>query len=304
MDNMDTSFDEFFDAFDGGDDGNQTDTVEEVEETEPAEETTEEPGGEAQEEPESDEPAEEVTEEEAEEGGAEGDDKAEKNDPEQKFTIKVNKESREVGITEMTELAQKGADYDRVKGQLESERQSRQELQAKFDEQQETMEILNMVSEATGKPISELLEHLHVAAVKKEGQTDAEVKAQIRAEKAERKLKASQEQQAKQQTAAEENATRAQREIAEFREQFPDAQLTKEVLDKLMPDVQKGMSLTNAYLKYENARLAAEIRERELKEAAAAQNKRNRAKSPGSQKDVGGKHTHDAYDDFFGAFEK
>lgn len=36
---------------------------------------------------------------------------------EQTFTIKVNKEERTVGIDEMKALAQKGADYDRIKEQ-------------------------------------------------------------------------------------------------------------------------------------------------------------------------------------------
>lgn len=215
MENMDTSYDVFFSAFEG-EDGNQTDTAEDAKETETTEETTEE----TQDESDSAETAGEVTEESAEEDGAEGGDKGDDGGSEQKFTIKVNKQDMELTLPQMTEYAQKGADYDRVKGQLETSRQNEQTLQAKLDEQQEAMDILNMISEQTGTPMAELLEQLHINAVKKEGQTDAEVKAQIRADKLERQLKAKNEQQTQQKAAEDEAATRMQREVADFRKQF------------------------------------------------------------------------------------
>lgn len=303
MDEMDNSvdfdFDSFFDGFEG-EDGNQTDTGDDTEETaETGEEMTEE----TQDEPESVETAEEVTEEEAEEDGAEGKPEAEKVDSEQKFTIKVNKESKEVGIQEMTELAQKGADYDRVKGQLETTRQNEQNLQDKLAQQQETIDTLNEIAAATGKPLAELLEQMHVNAVRKEGQTDAEVRAEIRAAKLQKQLDAQNQKtqpQPQQDTAVEQ----ARRDFEEFRKQFPDVPLTEELAEKLKPDILAGMSMTSAYLKAENARKDAEIKALQEKQAADAQNKRNRAKSPGSMRDSGGQRTKDSFDDFFSAFEK
>ena len=295
MENMDTSYDDFFGAFEG-EDGNQTDTVEDAEETETTEETQDEPDGA--------ETAGEVTEESAEEDSAEGGDKGDGGGSEQKFAIKANKQDMELTLSQMTEYAQKGADYDRVKGQLETSRQNEQALQAKLDEQQEAMDILNMISEQTGTPMAELLEQLHINAVKKEGQTDAEVKAQIRADKLERQLKAKNEQQTQQKAAEDEAATRMQREVADFRKQFPDVQLTEELAAKLKPDIQAGMSITSAYLKMENARKDAELAELKRQQAADAQNNRNRSKAPGSQRDSGGQRSRDAFDDFFDAFEK
>lgn len=299
MEIMDTSYDEFFDAFEGGD-GNQTGTTEDVEEAENTEETAEE----VQDEPENDETAGEVTEGSAEKDGVEGNDKGDGGGSEQKFTIKVNKQDMELTLPQMTEYAQKGADYDRVKGQLEASRQNEQALQTKLGEQQEAMDILNMISEQTGTPMAELLEQLHINAVKKDGQTDAEVKAQIRADKLERQLKAKNEQQTQQKVAEDEAATRMQREVADFRKQFPDVQLTEELASKLKPDIQAGMSITSAYLKMENARKDAELAALKRQQAADAQNNRNRSKAPGSQRDSGGQRGRDEFDDFFDAFEK
>lgn len=308
MENMDTGFAEFAAAF--GDDSYQSDTVEETAETEPTEETASDGGEEATEEtqdaPESAETADEVTDGEAEEDGAEGAPEDDGGTPEQKFTIKVNKEEREVDLQEMTELAQKGADYDRVKGQLETERQNTQTLQAELDKQKPLMEILELAAEQGGMSIEQLLENVHIGLLKGKGMSDAEAKAEIRAARAEKQVKTMTEQQTQKQATEDEQAQRAQREIAEFARNFPDVPLSEELVGKLASDVQAGMSLTAAYLKMENTRLREEAAQREaqqkMQQEAAAQNKRNRARAPGSQRDSGGQQTKSDFDDFAKAF--
>ena len=87
-------------------------------------------GESAQEAEESPETGEESSEESTPEQEKKPDEGATETAPEpQKFTIKVNKGTREVELPEMTELAQKGADYDRVKGQLETSRTNEANLQ-------------------------------------------------------------------------------------------------------------------------------------------------------------------------------
>lgn len=304
MENMDTSMDEFFGAFDGAD-GNQTDTGEVITENEPTEETAaEESTQEGEETSEDAETAEEEQNQEADKDGAEGEPEPEKQDSEQKFTVKVNSETREVSYQEAPAWIQKGMDYDRVKGQLETERQAVQDLNAKIAEQQEYMDTLKLVSETAKIPIAELLERLHVNAVKKEGQTEAEVRAQIRADKLERQLKAQQSQQDEKKQAQDQANARMERELQEFKTAFPDVTLDQELAEKLGADIRAGMSLTSAYLKMENQRLRAEAEQQKQKEAAAAKNKDNRRKAPGSQRDSGGQRMKTAEDDFFAAFEK
>lgn len=295
MEDMDVGFDTFLDAFDSGEDGNQTGTTEETETVEAPEKPTEE----SQEQPGSGETTEEEQHEGAEKATAKG---SAKDGAEPSFTIKVNKEQRQVGLTEMTELAQKGADYDRTKGQLEESRQTVQSLQARLDEQQGYMDVLKLISEQTETPLDALIEQMHINLLKGKGMSEAEAKAEIRASRAEKRLSTIQEQERQQKTAQEGSAARAAREVAEFREQFPGVDITPELCEKLAPHIQAGMTMTSAYLKMENARKDAEIAELQRKQAAAEQNRKNHAQSPGSQRDSGGQRAKSDFDEFMAAF--
>jgi len=303
MDNLDTGFSEFAAAF-NGEDGNQTEIMEEPAAEETAEDVIEDTPEETETEPEDGEPEENDPAEEEDNPTSENQEEPEKQEPEQKFTIKVNKESREVSLQEMTELAQKGADYDRVKGQLETTRQSEQSLQEELSKQKPFMEFLTMAAEQAGVTKEQLVENLHVNLLKSKGMSEAEAKAEIRAAKAEKQVKdlTQQKETTEKKPDADSGMARAQRDIEEFAKAFPDVKLTKELVEKLMPDVYNGMTLTSAYLKMENARQAAEIAELQKKQAAAAQNKRNRAKAPGSQQSSGGKTAKSDFDEFAEAF--
>lgn len=298
MENEGMDFEEFFSAYDapGEDDGNQTDP-------ETVEEETGESAQEAEESPE--------TGEESSDGSTpEQEKKPDEGTPEtatepQKFTIKVNKGTREVELPEMTELAQKGADYDRVKGQLETSRTNEANLQKTVDEQSPIMEVLQLAAKDAGVDVAELVDSIHVGLLKGKGMTEAEARAEIRAAKAEKavndlKNKPAQEENPE----TDSNQERAKREIAEFQTAFPGVQLNQETLDKLAPDVQNGMTLTSAYLKMENARLTAELAEQKRALEAEKQNQKNRRQAAPGQNDSGGGREKDAFEDFFTAFEK
>nr|DAI27769.1 MAG TPA: hypothetical protein [Caudoviricetes sp.] len=298
MENEGMDFEEFFSAYDapGEDDGNQTDP-------ETVEEETGESTQEAEESPE--------TGEESSEGSTpEQEKKPDEGNPEvapepQKFTIKVNKGTREVELPEMTELAQKGADYDRVKGQLETSRTNEANLQKTVDEQSPIMEVLQLAAKDAGVDVAELVDSIHVGLLKGKGMTEAEARAEIRAAKAEKAvndLKNKPAQEEKPET--DSNQERAKREIAEFQTAFPGVQLNQETLDKLAPDVQNGMTLTSAYLKMENARLTSELAEQKRALEAEKQNQKNRRQAAPGQNDSGGGREKDAFEDFFTAFEK
>ena len=148
--------------------------------------------------------------------------------------------------------------------------------------------------------IPAFLRNLRIGLLKKQGLSEDaanERLLRIDAERENAALKAAAETPAK-----ETGAERAQREIAEFRENYPDVELTQEVLDQLMVDVQGGMSLTKAYQKNETAKKDAQIAELQRQLAAEKQNKENLAASPGSQRDSGGKRTKSDYDEFMEAF--
>lgn len=300
MENEGMDFEEFFTGYDApdGDDGNQTgpepegveageDTQETAESPETGEESSEESAAEQEKEPE-----------------GEGEKPEAATEP-QKFTIKVNKGTREVELPEMTELAQKGADYDRVKGQLETSRTNEANLQKTVDEQAPIMEALELAAKDAGVNVAELVDTIHVGLLTGKGMTEAEARAEIRASKAEKAvndLKNKPAQEEKPET--DSNQERAKREIAEFQTAFPGVQLNQETLDKLAPDVQNGMTLTSAYLKMENARLTAELAEQKRALEAEKQNQKNRRQAAPGQNDSGGGREKDAFEDFFTAFER
>ena len=298
MENEEIAFADFEAAF-SEEDGNQT---------EPAEETTgDEPGEGA-----------EGTDTGADDGGDEGVDESEDDGrketgddegsgdthaAEDSFTIKVNKEERTVNREEIISLAQKGADYDRVKEQLSQSRQQNQALQEQVDKSQGVMETLQMLADGVNMPLDQFVDQLHVNFLMKGGKTEGEAREKIRADRAEKQLNASKAKETAEKAQAEDTQTRAQREIGEFHKDFPNVELTEELCGKLMPDVQSGMSLSNAYRKQESAKKDAEIAELKRQLEAEKQNKKNRSNSPGSQKDSGGRRTKSEFDEFMSAFE-
>ena len=301
MDETTQGFEEFAAAF-GMEEDNQIPSEDVTEETDSTQ--TEQDGNdqEATEESDSEETAEGNENQNAEEVGAEGQDGADKGTTEQKFTIKVNKESREVNLSEMTELAQKGADYDRVKGQLTEARQESDRLRGEIEKNRSLLEILEIISEETKIPMEQLGDQLYMNLRKSGGSSDAEAASALENAKLKRENAQLKAAKAQETSAKEDSQARAEREIAEFHKEYPGVELTQELCEKLMGDVQGGATLTNAYRKMLAAEKDAQIAELQRQLAAEKQNKKNRVSSPGSQKDSGGKRQKSEFDDFISAF--
>lgn len=292
---QETGFNDFMDAFDDSADY-QTGEAEETAVEENAAEGTEEI-------------AESETEgaEDGQDAGQETPGEGEQPGPEEKpqpqndtFTLKVNKEEKTYSREEVISLAQKGADYDRVKEQLERSRQTTADLQIRLDDQNEA---LSELAKEAGMDVPALLDNLRIATLKKQGLSEDAAKERLLRLKAEREnARLKEEKPAEQESASETSQQRAKRDLEEFRRVYPDVQLTDELIGRLTPDVQGGASLLGAYRKYENAQKDAQIAELQRQLEAEKQNKENRISSPGSQKDTGGKRTKTEYDDFMEAF--
>jgi hypothetical protein len=130
---------------------------------------------------------------------------------------------------------------------------------------------------------------------KSAGISEGEAKGELKSAKLEKELNSYKTQKAQ----PEDNAdSRAKRDMEEFQKEYPDVQLTGELIKNLTADIQNGMSLSAAYRKYERQQSAAKIAELERKLAAKAQNDKNKKQSPGSQKDSGGRRTRSDYEEF------
>ena len=240
-----------------------------------------------EEEGEPEEEAEEEAEEPEEEAVEESDSAT---DAEQMFTIKVNKESRQVNLEEMTTLAQKGADYDRVKEQAAQLRQANTDLQAKLDgmtPHQEVLDILSIVADKGGVSLEQLAESLYINFRKSAGASEDVAREELKSARLEKELNAYKAKQTQQQAQETDNEARVQKELEDFQAEYPDVNLTEELVDKLLPDIKNGMRLAAAYRKYEKTQDAAKIAELERKLSAKAQNDKNKRRSPGSQQDSG-----------------
>lgn len=240
--------------------------------------------------------------EDSDEEGAEAEEEADDaNNEEQTFTIKVNKEERTVTLEEMTAFAQKGADYDRVKEQNNQLQQTNASLQAKLDDistKQGALDILSIVAEKSGSSLEQLAESLYVNFRKSAGASEDVAREELKSAKLEKELNTVKAQQTKQQEEKTDAETRAQHELEDFKREYPDVDLTEDLVDKLVPDIQKGMSLSAAFRKYEKAQDTARIAELERKLTAKAQNDKNKRRSPGSQQDSGGRRTKSDFEEF------
>lgn len=252
------------------------------------------------------EPAEETEEDKTEEedsGDPDEDtekteDEPQKDGEQQTFTIKVNKEEKTVTLDEMTALAQKGADYDRVKENYTKSQQNVQELQEKLNAltaHQSALDILAIVAEQSGASIDQLAESIYVNLRKNAGISEGEAKGELKSARLEKELNSYKTQKSQPEDDAD---SRAKRDMEEFQKEYPDVQLTGELIKSLTADIQNGMSLSAAYRKFERQQSAAKIADLERRLAAKAQNDKNKKQSPGSQKDSGGRRTRSDYEEF------
>ena len=217
---------------------------------------------------------------------------------EQTFTLKVNKEERTVNLEEMKTLAQKGFDYDRVKEQNAQKQKTIEELQGKLDANQAVLDILGNIAEKSGSTIEQLAETLYVNFRKNTGASEGAAREELKSAKLQKELDSIKAQQAQQKAKEDDEEAKAKKHMEEFAKDYPGVELNKELVDKLLPDLRNGMSLTAAYRKYEKAQDAAKIADLERRLAAKAQNDKNKRSSPGSQQDSGGRRTKTDYEEF------
>lgn len=287
-----TSMDEFFDGM--SDDYQSDDTAEETESaTEEAEENSE-----AEQEAESAADAEENSGD-ADEAPSEEKTAEEKDEP-RTYVLRVNHEDKVCTPEEYQAYAQKGADYDRVKMQLEQAKNDNSGLQQKIAEMQATVDIVSDLAKASNIAVPDLLKSFRKTRYTSLGYTDREAEMAVQRDDQAKELESLRGKD--KQPAQESVEDRANREVAEFQSRYPNISLTEELVNKLMPDCSNGMSIVDAYRKMVDAEREAKIAELEAQLAAEKQNSENRKSSPGSLRDVGKKKARSEYDEFFDQF--
>lgn len=215
---------------------------------------------------------------------------------EDSFTLKYMGEEKSVTREEIVDLAEKGMNYDKVKGQLETARNDLREFEqvkADLSKRNEQLQYLEELAKEQNMSLDELIENTQVQVMHRKTGKDMEVCRGIVAN--ERRARELQAQQATVTATKDQNAKR-DADIAEFMKAYPElASDPKNVPQEVWDAVNKGESLLSAYRAYEVKALRAEL---EQQKAAAAEEKRkqeNKSRSTGSQKTKGTK-TADPFD--------
>lgn len=216
----------------------------------------------------------------------------------ERFTLKHLGETRDFSRDEVTTLAQKGLDYDRIRAERDS-------MRAEMPTMRDAMGLLGEIAADSKISVGELIETLRARRLidreAAEGRTITETGAreQIRREKAarDRDGEAQEEQPAAKPAASAPAQPDATEDIRRFVQTFPEVKAT-DIPQKVWDEYRAGKGdLVSLYTIQENAALR-------LKLAQMEQNENNRGRSAGSVKSAGNRtakttmqEVWDAYDD-------
>ena len=197
------------------------------------------------------------------------------------FDLKYNKETKQYTRQQVTELAQKGLNYDRVTEQRDRLQQENADL-AKFrDENSAILDTLRAAAEASGKSVPEYLTSIRTNLLVAQGISPETARERILREDAEQRLHS---QQKAEETAASSKRNAEQRQkddIARFQKKYKDVD-PKSIPQEVWEAVRGGELLTDAYGDYQRRELERQLREANEKLAIRAKNESNKQKSLGS----------------------
>ena len=258
-DNYDVDLSEYENLTEDDGDGNQT------EPTEP-EETTQEQGS-AQGE-----------DEQANEGTA-ADEQPGTEEP--MFDLKYNKETKQYTRQQVTELAQKGLNYDHVTEQRDRLQQEIADLTKFRDENSAILDTLRAAAEASGKSVQEYLTSIRTNLLVAQGISPETARERILREDAEQRLHSQQKAEEAAASSKRDAEQRQKDDIARFQKKYKDVD-PKTIPQEVWEAVRGGELLTDAYGDYQRRELERQLREANEKLAIRAKNESNRQKSLGS----------------------
>lgn len=197
------------------------------------------------------------------------------------WTLRHMDEVRQVGEADMVVLAQKGLDYDRIRG--------------KYDESKPVMELFGSFAKQAGMSIPDYVSFIRTQAKQASGMSEAEARRTVELEDREAAVSAKEAEETQRQQAANQaqqarNDADARRraDIAEFQKTFPDAAKDpKSIPAEVWADVRNGRTLVAAYAKYAVAQANAKANAAEQRAETTSQNQKNAGRSTGSMRSAG-----------------
>lgn len=226
------------------------------------------------------------------ESGADGAESGEGDGQNQSFTIKVNGEDKQITLAEMTELAQKGMDYDRIKQERDTFKQDAPTIQ-KYKGYEA---FLAELASSSGMGIDALIENtrarmlINEAKDRGEELSEEEAVRQVREKaKAEEPKPAETEKPAEPEPPRETEEEKRNKAFAAFVSEYPNVD-PKTIPQEVWSEFGKTTDLVGSYRKYEIKQLRSE--NEQLK-----QNQKNKERSTGSRRSAGATTPKDAFDE-------
>ena len=187
---------------------------------------------------------------------------------------------------EVTELAQKGLNHDRILEQRDHLQQENAEL-LKFKQDNEAIiGLLDAAAQKSGTDRNTFLQSVRENAYVSQGLSRDAAHERVLREDAEQRLSRTEQLEAAKNKGQQEQELARQQDIERFLKVYKDVdpgQIPKEVWD----DVRGGETLVSAYGRYENRQLAESNRKLQESINALKQNEKNKQKSIGSAKTEG-----------------
>lgn len=197
------------------------------------------------------------------------------------FDLKYNKETKQYTRQQVTELAQKGLNYDHVTEQRDRLQQENADL-AKFrDENSAILDTLRAAAEASGKSVPEYLTSIRTNLLVAQGISPETARERILREDAEQRLHSQQKAEETAASGKREAEQRQREDIARFQKKYKDVD-PKTIPEEVWNAVRDGELLTDAYGDYQRRELERQLKEAKEKLAVRTKNESNKQKSLGS----------------------
>ena len=197
------------------------------------------------------------------------------------FDLKYNKEIRQYTRQQVTELAQKGLNYDRVTEQRDRLQQENADLSKFRDENSGVIEMLKTAAEAAGKSLQEYLTAIRINSLVSQGISQETARERILREDAERRLHSQQKAEETAASGKREAEQRQREDIARFEKKYKDVD-PRTIPGEVWNAVRDGELLTDAYGDYQRRELERQLKEAKEKLAIRTKNESNKQKSLGS----------------------
>ena len=210
------------------------------------------------------------------------------------FDLKYNKEIRQYTRQQVTELAQKGLNYDRVTEQRDRLQQENADLSKFRDENSGVIEMLKTAAEAAGKSLPEYLTAIRINSLVSQGISQDTARERILREDAERRLHSQQKAEETAASGKREAEQRQREDIARFQKKYKDVD-PKTIPEEVWNAVRDGELLTDAYGDYQRRELERQLKEAKEKLAIRTKNESNKQKSLGSLQSTKQEHGKDPF---------